>query len=234
MKQFRPYRFPPLSQYAPPAGRANGAGNVMADAAQWQASVSEGFEQGQRDGYEIGLQRGQEDGFEAGRTAGFQQGREEGRQENLVGFDQLARPVDAMLKGLKKLRADYRSAQRKEVVDLVAKVARQVIRAELALQPVQIMALVDETLASMPPTREEIDVYLNPEELKRIVDLDPKRAKRWNLIADASMDVGECRIRAGDNEVDAGCHQRLAAVMEQVDNQLQVADGGDDEDMGEE
>jgi flagellar assembly protein FliH len=132
------------------------------------------------------------------------------------------------------LRSDYRAVQRKEVVDLVAKVARQVIRAELALQPVQIMALVDETLASMPPTREEIDVYLNPEEVKRITDLDPKRAKRWNLIADASMDVGECRIRAGDNEVDAGCHQRLAAVMEQVDNQLQIADGGDDEDMGEE
>jgi len=93
---------------------------------------------------------------------------------------------------------------------------------------VQIMALVDETLATMPPTREEIDVFLNPEELKRITELDPKRAKRWNLIADAHLDPGECRIKAGDNEVDAGCHQRLAAVMEQVDNQLQVADAGDD------
>jgi flagellar assembly protein FliH len=49
-----------------------------------------------------------------------------------VAYDQLARPVDAMLKSLKKLRSDYRAAQRKEVVDLVAKVARQVIRAELA------------------------------------------------------------------------------------------------------
>jgi len=226
MKQFRPYRFPPLSQFAPPpaAGRNGHGGHSVADAAQWQASISEGFEQGQRDGYEIGLQRGQEDGFEAGRQSGFEQGREEGRQENLVNFDQLARPVDAMLRNLRKLRADYRAAQRKEVVDLVAKVARQVIRAELALQPVQIMALVDETLASMPPTREEIDIFLNPEELKRIAELDPKRAKRWNLIGDARMEPGEIRIRAGDSEVDAGCHQRLTAVMEQVDQQLQAAD----------
>ena len=134
-----------------------------------------------------------------------------------------------MLKSLKKLRSDYRAAQRKEVVDLVAKVARQVIRAELALQPVQLMSLVEETLASMPPTREEIDVFLNPEELKRITELDPKRSKKWNLIADARLEGGECRIKAGDNEVDAGCHQRLAAVMEQVDNQLQAADGGDDD-----
>lgn len=225
MKQFRPYRFPPLSQFAPPPSAArNGHSHSVGDAAQWQASISEGFEQGQRDGYEIGLQRGQEDGFEAGRQSGFEQGREEGRQENLVNFDQLARPVDAMLRNLRKLRADYRAAQRKEVVDLVAKVARQVIRAELALQPVQIMALVDETLASMPPTREEIDIFLNPEELKRIAELDPKRARRWNLIGDARMEPGEIRIRAGDSEVDAGCHQRLTAVMEQVDQQLQAAD----------
>ena len=230
MKQFRPYRFPPLSQFPAAAPHSNGNG---VDGKQWQASVSQGFEQGQRDGYEIGLSRGTEDGFESGRAAGQESGREEGRRETTVAYDQLARPVDAMLKSLKKLRADYRAAQRKEVVDLVAKVARQVIRAELALQPVQIMALVDETLASMPPTREEIDVFLNPEELKRISELDPKRAKRWNLIADARLDAGECRIKAGDNEVDAGCHQRLAAVMEQVDNQLQAADGGDDTESEE-
>ncbi|GAB2843903.1 flagellar assembly protein FliH [Pseudoduganella ginsengisoli] len=232
MKQFRPYRFPPLSQFAPAPARAAASG-LTTDSVQWQASVQEGFEQGQRDGYEIGLQRGQEDGFEAGRSAGFEQGREEGRNETLVAFDNFARPVDSMLKGLKKLRADYRAAQRKEVVDLVAKVARSVIRAELALQPVQIMALVDETLASMPPTRDDIDVYLNPEELKRIQDLDPKRTKRWNLIPDSRLDVGECRIRAGDNEVDAGCHQRLAAVMEQVDNQLTAADAGEEPESEE-
>jgi flagellar assembly protein FliH len=230
MKQFRPYRFPPLSQLAPPPHHGSGdAGASASDGAQWQASVSEGYEQGQRDGYEIGLQRGQEDGFAAGRAAGHAQGREEGYRETLGNFEQMARPVDSMLQSLRKLRADYRAAQRKEVVDLVAKVARQVIRAELALQPVQIMALVDETLASMPPTREEIDVHLNPEELRRITELDPKRAQRWNLIGDARLDAGECRIRAGDSEVDAGCKQRLAAVMEQVDTQLQAADGGDDD-----
>ena len=232
MKAFRPYRFPPLAQFTA-MSHQRAAANGDDGAAQWAASVSEGFEQGQRDGYEIGLARGQEDGFEVGRQQGQEQGRQEGRHETLVTYDQLARPVEVMLKGLKKLRADYRAAQRKEMVDLVAKVARQVIRAELALQPVQLMSLVEETLTSMPPTREEIDVFLNPEELKRLTELDPKRASRWNLIADARLDVGECRIRAGDNEVDAGCHQRLVAVMEQVDNQLQIADGSDEAETEE-
>lgn len=223
MKIFRPYRFPPLAQFA-------SAGSGAADTeGQWQASVSDGFEQGQRDGYVAGNERGREDGLAAGHADGLRRGREQARLEAQAAFEQMSKPVDAILKGLKKLRTDFRSAQRKEVVELVAKVARQVIRAELALQPSQMLTLVDETLAAMPPTREEIDVYLNPEELKRIVELDPKRAKRWNLMADARLDAGECRIRAGDEEVDAGCHQRLAAVMEQVEAQLLGAGGSEEE-----
>jgi flagellar assembly protein FliH len=216
MKQFRPYRFPPLAQFttqraAAAAAQGHAHGHGGDGGAQWAASVSEGFEQGQRDGYEIGLARGQEDGFEAGR--GRPGAGPRGRPpRNPGGLRPAGAPGRRHAASLKKLRSDYRAAQRKEVVDLVAKVARQVIRAELALQPVQLLALVDETLASMPPTRDEIDVFLNPEELKRIAELDPKRAKRWNLIPDARLDAGECRIKAGDNEVDAGCHQRLAAA----------------------
>jgi flagellar assembly protein FliH len=224
MKTFRPYRFPPLSQFIAAGRRTDDTDG------RWQDSIAQGFEQGQRDGYEIGLVRGQQDGFDAGRADGLLQGRSEGKNQTLVTFEHLARPLDTILKSLRALRTDYRAAQRKEVVDLVAKVARQVIRAELALQPVQLLSLVDETLAAMPPTRDEIDVFLNPEELARIIELDPKRAKRWNLIADARLDAGECRIRAGDNEVDAGCHQRLAACMEQVSSHLALAAEHTDQD----
>jgi flagellar assembly protein FliH len=217
MKQFRPYHFPPLAQFAAP-----GPHPAAADG-QWQRSVAEGFDQGQRDGYETGMAHGRQDGFEAGRADGLAQGRDAARAEAAARYDELGRPIDNLLKNLKKLRTDYLVAQRKEVVDLVAKVARQVIRAELALQPVQLLALVDEALASMPPTRDQIEVSLNPEELKRITELDPRRAKRWNLLADPSLDAGECRVKAGDHEVDAGCHHRLAACIEQVSTQLEQA-----------
>ena len=219
MKQFRPYHFPPLAQV-----RVYVPGDASASAEEaWQGAVADGYRQGQRDGYDAGLEQGRAEGFPLGHAEGVVSGTEEGRTRAQAYFEELAQPVDALLHGLKKLQKDFREAQRKEVVDLVGKIARQVIRAELALQPVQLLALVDETLASMPPTREEIDVYLNPEELKRISELDPKRAKRWNLIADARLDAGECRIKAGDNEVDAGCHQRLAACMDQVSSHLALA-----------
>lgn len=216
MKNLRPYRFPPLSQF--------GAACPSSNAADAQLSHAEGFQQGMdrgyREGYEMGLQQGRQEGLAESRSEGLRSGREEARSEVLARFESLAAPLDSMFAELQHLQADYQSALRREVVDLVAKVARQVIRSELVLQPVQLLALVDETLATMPPAREGVEVWLNPEELERIVELAPERAARWTLIADSRLEPGECRVRADKREADAGCRQRLAACIEQLDTHL--------------
>jgi flagellar assembly protein FliH len=224
MKQFRPYHFPPLAQYVAASGSSSPSASSATAEADWQGAMADGFRQGQQDGYDVGVEQGRSDGYDAGHAEGLAQGSEEGRQQALAELEAMARPVDAMLRGLKKLKTEYKNAQRKEVVDLVGKIARQVIRAELALQPVQMLALVDEALSAMPPTRDEVEVMLNPEEMKRIQELDPKRAKKWNLMADPALEPGECRVRAGDHEVDAGCQGRLAACMEQVREGLAATD----------
>jgi flagellar assembly protein FliH len=226
MKQFRPYHFPPLAHAGAVPGDSDASGG------DWQGAVADGYRNGQRDGYEAGFAQGRDGGWQEGhaegRAAGLAQGLEEARELALAQFEQGARPLDNMLRALKKLRADLKSAQRKEVVDLVGKIARQVIRAELALQPVQLLALVDEALAAMPPTRDEVEVFLNPEELRRVSELDPKRARKWNLLADPALEPGECRVRAGDHEVDAGCQGRLVACMAQVSEKLQAAERGEE------
>jgi len=227
MKQFRPYHFPPLYQLTSALPKGSTAGNGAGSAEEWQAALADGYRQGQREGYEAGLDQGRADGFPVGQSEGLQRGVEEGRAMALAQFDELSKPIDAMLKGLKKLKTDMRAAQRKEVVDLVGKIARQVIRAELALQPVQLLTLVEEALAVMPPSRDQVEVFLNPEELRRVLELDPKRAKKWTLLPDPALEPGECRVRSGDNEVDAGCQGRLTAVMDQVRDQL--LDGEDEE-----
>ena len=220
MKQFRSYHFPPLYQLTSALPKGTAAGDGIGSAEEWQAALSDGYRQGQREGYEAGLDQGRADGFPVGQSEGLQRGVEEGRAMALAQFDELSKPIDAMLKSLKKLKTDMRAAQRKEVVDLVGKIARQVIRAELALQPVQLLALVEEALSVMPPSRDAVEVFLNPEELRRVLELDPKRAKKWTLLPDPALEPGECRVRSGDNEVDAGCQGRLTAVMDQVREQL--------------
>lgn len=213
MKNMRPHRFPPLHQL------------VARAPAQDSTSAAEGFQQGLDQGYAEGFKTGEElgsaQGLERGHAEGLERGSALGRQAVLESFKDLARPLDAALLSLQTLQADYRSALRKEVVELVARVARQVIRCELALQPMQLLTMVDETLATLPRVGDhEVEVYLNPEDLQRIADLDPARAQRWRLLPDPRLEPGECQVKAANHEADAGCRQRQIAVMEKISAQL--------------
>lgn len=221
MKALRPHRFPQLSQLA-------SGTHAMESGALPSASAAEGYQQGLDKGYQEGFESGQERGHQEGLTQGHAEGRqrglEEGRQAARAQFEGLAQPLEQGLAELRRLQSDYQAALRKEVVDLVAKVARQVIRCELTLQPTQMLALIDETLAAMPPAPDDIEIYLNPEECQRIRELAPERTQTWSLIPDARLALGECRVKVGEREADAGCNQRLNACIEQVRTQLTEED----------
>ncbi|QPF74169.1 flagellar assembly protein H [Roseateles sp. DAIF2] len=210
----RPHRFPPLAQLNASRELANSS------PAQLQESLAQGFQEGLSKGYEEGYASGLQSGAEAAQAEGREQGREQGRREMHERFGGLAKPVDALFAELKQLQSDFQGALRKEVVELVEKVSRQVIRAELTLQPTQLLALVDETLSSMPVRREGVEVYLNPEDLRRLQDLAPERVQDWTLLPDPKLESGECRLLAGGREADAGCRQRLEACMSQVKAQV--------------
>lgn len=228
MKSWRPHRFPPLAQLM--SSEAWRSGLPAHLSAQAYASLADGYQQGvdrgYREGYETGLREGRAEGLEQGRVEGRRDGFEAGRKEARERFDTLAAPLNAMIDGLQQLHADYQAALRREVVDLLAKVARQVIRCELALQPAQLLALVDETLATMPRGNDaEVEVYLNEGDLQRILEVDHSRAAQWKLLPDPRLEPGECHVKVGPHEADAGCRQRLAACMEQIREQLLPGDG---------
>jgi flagellar assembly protein FliH len=216
MRSARPYRFPPLAQLH----QLQGEGATVSGKAALQEAIADGFRQGQVRGYEEGHASGLQAGADEARATARTQGLEQGLREARERFAGLAAPLEALFGALKSAQEDFESAQRKEVVELVARVARQVIRVELTLQPTQLLALVDETLASMPPARDGIEVHLNPEDLQRIQELAPDRVQAWTLLPDVRLETGECRVHAGGREADAGCRQRLAACMKQIKGQL--------------
>jgi flagellar assembly protein FliH len=218
---WRSHRFTALAQLADPNAWAGPGAMPSQVTSAMHDGYQRGMERGYREGHEAGMRTGMDTGRAEGREEGKEQGIEAGKQEALGRFERLSAPVTEMLGELKKMQADYQMAMRKDVIDLVAKVARQVIRKEIQMQPMQLLALVDEALSTMPRVAaDEIAVYLNPQDLERIIELDPAQAERWNLWADDKLELGECRVKAGHREADAGCSQRLAACMEQIEDRL--------------
>ncbi|CDZ95362.1 flagellar assembly protein FliH [Pseudomonas saudiphocaensis] len=212
-RSWRPYRFPPRVRPA-----AQGDEVLAGDPAALQRAVAEGFQEGIDKGYEQGLEQGREaghrEGFERGIEDGKAIGREEGRVQGLKAFEQAAQPLDQLVERFERFRQDFEQARREQLLELVQKVSKQVIRCELTLHPTQLLTLAEEALAAMPDDQEDVRILLNPEECARIRELAPERAAAWRLVPDEKLALGECRVVTAQAEADIGCQQRLDSCMD--------------------
>ena len=219
-RHWRPYRFPPRSSQS--------AVDWSDDPAGLQRAMAEGFQQGIEKGYQDGLQQGEEAGrqagFEQGRSEGLRQGREEGRSEGRREFEQAAQPLQKISAQVEQYLGELEHKRREELLELVKKVAQQVIRCELTLHPTQLLALVEEALASMPGEPQEVQVLLSPEEYARIKSVAPERAANWKLVADERLALGECRVVTPQAEADVGCQQRLDACIDTLSEHLHLTE----------
>jgi len=212
-RSWRPFRFPPRVRTA-----AELADSMSGDPAALQRAVADGFQEGIDKGYEQGLEQGREaghrEGFERGVEDGKAIGREEGRVMGRRAFDEAARPMDELVERFERFRQEFEQARREQLLELVQKVSKQVIRCELTLHPTQLLTLAEEALAAMPGDQEEVRILLNPEECTRIKELAPERAAAWRLVPDEKLALGECRVITAQSEADIGCQQRLDSCMD--------------------
>lgn len=219
-RNWRPYRFPPRSSQVQV--------NWGADPAALQRAIADGFQEGSEKGYQQGLEQGQaageREGFEKGRLEGIQQGRDEGRELGKQLFDQASQPLEQISEQLRQFLNDFERKRRQELLELVKKVAQQVIRCELTLHPTQLLTLAEEALAAMPADHGEVRILLNPEECARIKDLAPERAAVWRLVPDDKLALGECRVVTAQAEADIGCQQRLDSCVETLAEHMQLSE----------
>jgi flagellar assembly protein FliH len=212
-RSWRPFRFPPRVRTA-----AELADSVAGDPAALQRAVADGFQEGIDKGYEQGLEQGREaghrEGFERGIEDGKAIGREEGRAQGRQAFDEAARPMDDLVERFERFRQEFEQARREQLLELVQKVSKQVIRCELTLHPTQLLSLAEDALAAMPGDQEDVRILLSPEECTRIKELAPERAAAWRLVPDEKLALGECRVVTAQAEADIGCQQRLDSCMD--------------------
>ncbi|MCV5778273.1 flagellar assembly protein FliH, partial [Escherichia coli] len=112
-------------------------------AADYQRQLMDGFQEGLQKGFAQGMTEGQEQGFSEGHQQGFAEGRRQGytegslagQQEGRKQFVEAAQPLATITGKVNDFLAHIERKQREDLLQLVEKVTRQVIRCELALQP---------------------------------------------------------------------------------------------------
>lgn len=209
----RLHKFPPLRKSRAPHAPADEDLPAAQDAASYQQQLQEGFREGLNQGFAQGMEEGKEEGYQEGVRLGFDEGLRkglaEGKQQARQQFLDAAAPFERVTADVQRFLESYEQRRREELMQLVEKVTRQVIRCELALHPTQLLALVEEALTSLPQPPEQIRVLLNGEEFRRISEAEPEKAREWGLAADPALAPGECRVVTDTTEMDVGCQHRL-------------------------
>ncbi len=142
---------------------------------------------------------------------GWQAGLEEGRAAVKSRVDLLSRAIQQA----GDLLRDNEDALARRVLNLVVAMTREVVLAELKLQPEALLVVVREALAVLPSGTQAPDVRLHPDDLawmREHPDVDPA----WQLIADPGVGRGSCRVEMGDSLAESDLVDRWSKVLASI------------------
>ncbi|WP_310598462.1 FliH/SctL family protein [Aeromonas aquatica] len=233
------YHFPAFSQEpSTEAMKSHEQTSPLQIAAKYQAMLEEGRDAGFSEGLHQGLEQGQLQGMQLGQERGFKAGQQEGREagakqayaetqerlnEALHQADQLYRALDATLQ-------ETLASQREILCRLVGQICRQVLRAELALKPAQILPLIEESLAMLPSKPQDlITIRLDPATLVLLKELAPEQLSGWKLQADPVLSPGSFSIQTGLATAESRLDERVELSIEQLKKQTTSSLGDDTE-----
>ncbi|HSS51944.1 MAG TPA: FliH/SctL family protein [Thermoanaerobaculia bacterium] len=142
------------------------------------------------------------------RRAAREEGAREGLEEWLGRFAALAEARERIF-----------AEARPEILRLAVRIAEKILRRSLAADPLALLPLIEEALAASSGARgagvlrlHAADAAALGEGLARRVAADP-RFRGLEVVADADLPPGSCRIETAGARIDAGVETQLSAVL---------------------
>jgi flagellar assembly protein FliH len=185
----------------------NGRFATGVSARQLETIVRDAAREGREDGYREGFARGEQEGLVQGRAEGVAAGR--------AFIEDAAARLAGMIDGMQQPIAAQDAALRAAMVELVTRIARAVIRAELRLQPENIRVVVEQALAALPLGAAAVRVFVAPSDVELLADLGGA-ARTWTVLPDAALEPGDCRVEARESVVDYAVSARFAELLAQL------------------
>ncbi len=148
---------------------------------------------------------------------GYAAGHREGSATAAAEAERLHQVVTALTE--ESRRFDQRLAD--ELLGLALAISRQVLRQALNVHPELILASVNEVLGQLPLSNQRAHLVLHPEDaaLVRASLGERLRQSGWEIIENAQLSRGGCRLEASECDIDATLEQRWQRVVSAVGNE---------------
>jgi len=172
-------------------------------------------------GYLAGVEQGQKDGFSEGQQAGYEAGELAGKAAGeaaaRVAFEKEISSQREVIKGLvlgfDEPLAALRTQMEQMLIPLVTQISEAVILGELKQHPEQVRAIVSAGLQAMPHGSSRLQISVHPQVVAFVRDRLALEDQSVELLEDAQLAVGSCRIHSAQTNIDNSLSRNLRRCL---------------------
>lgn len=164
---------------------------------------------------------GYTEGLELGRQKGQEQGLREGHAKSKEAYKTLAKNVTEVLQNLSLPLQEQQDAVHHALANVAIKIARAVVKRELACTTDALVSIVQEALAVLPSGANLVRIHLHPDDVTCLEALELPQWQDYQLVADAQCQRGDCLVKTPQSLVDFTVSTRFEQTI------LQLFDGYD-------
>lgn len=162
----------------------------------------------------------------AARAAAQVEGRDAGYAAGLAAAAAEGARLATLLGKLASSAADHEQRLVDEVLDLALVLARQLVGEALAVRREFILPVVSAALKQLPQSTQRVEIALNPDDVAVVRTFlgDQSFGTRCQLVPDASIAPGGCRVETEQSEIDVTVPsrwRRLLAALGRSDDWLE-------------
>jgi len=187
-------------------------------------TAGETAEDAQEMGRQQGLKLGREEGFAQGKVEGLEAGKKEGlKLGQEAAAAQAKQALDEKLGEMNKLltsishnlnEEDYKLEQ--AILNLIQAICEAVVKKELLADPGQLMKIIKEVIAALPPNRDNVKIRLNPKDKALVDSAINLGGENWHAVADEEITPGGCIVQTDQSIVDYTTEVRFKSAVEQI------------------
>ena len=198
----------------------------------WEEGREEGRANGYEEGFKQGADEGREQGLKEGRETGEQEGRSQAEQDTRSAIDEKLARLESVMAELVAPIERHQDELESALVNLATVLARAVIHRELSLDSSQIRQVVTDAVNSLPSTRENVRIRINPSDQDWVSEVATRLDAEVSVTTDESILAGGCKVETRHSLVDYTIEKRFQkAVQAMLEKQIGNASAGEGEEL---
>ncbi|MCE2571514.1 flagellar assembly protein FliH [Motilimonas eburnea] len=183
-----------------------------------QAAYQEGFEQGQTEGFAQGEQRGHSEGYERGHEEGLAQGIEQGLVQGEQQINEQTLRWQQLMAQLANPLSQLTQDVELQLVQLALQLSQQIVRTEVTTNPQVVLTALKQAIDVLPFANQTMHLHFHPDDvdmINQVYSAEECDKRGWVLIAEPSLQRGDCQIKTELSSVDYPLEMRINQVLKQ-------------------